>query len=62
MGEHEHAAAELGEARRPVADDRHSSIARFKAVGTFEVTVPKIRALHETTYLAGLRRAGMPEE
>ena len=24
--------------------------------------VPKIRALFETTYLAGLRKAGMPEE
>jgi len=24
--------------------------------------IPKIRALFETTYLAGLRKAGMPEE
>jgi hypothetical protein len=24
--------------------------------------VPKIRALFETTYFAGLRKAGMPEE
>ena len=24
--------------------------------------VPKIRALAETTYFAGLRKAGMPEE
>jgi hypothetical protein len=24
--------------------------------------VPKIRALYEATYLAGLRKAGMPEE
>ena len=24
--------------------------------------VPKIRALFETTYLAGLRKAGIPEE
>jgi hypothetical protein len=24
--------------------------------------VPKVRALYETTYIAGLRKAGMPEE
>jgi len=26
------------------------------------VGVPKIRALYEATYFAGLRKAGMPEE
>ena len=26
------------------------------------VGAPKIRALYESTYLVGLRRAGMPEE
>jgi len=41
-------------------DDRVSSIARLKAFGYFGV--PKIRALYEATYFAGLRKAGMPEE
>jgi len=41
-------------------DDRFSSIARLKASGNFGV--PKIRALYEATYFAGLRKAGMPEE
>ncbi len=58
--ESEHGAAELAEARRLVADDRYASIARLKAVGKFGV--PKVRALFETTYFAGLRKAGMPEE
>jgi hypothetical protein len=43
-----------------VGDDRYSSITRLKAVRYFGV--PKIRALFETTYFAGLRKAGMPEE
>jgi adenylate cyclase len=60
-GETERAVAELAEARRLSADDRHSSIARLKAMGTFR-GVPKIRALGEATYFTGLRKAGMPEE
>jgi len=59
-GETERAASELAEARRLSADGRFSSIARLKAVGNFGV--PKIRALFEATYFAGLRKAGMPEE
>jgi TolB-like protein len=60
-GDTEGAATELGDARRLVGDDRYSSIARLKAVvGSWGV--PKIRALHEPTYIAGLRKAGMPEE
>ena len=59
-GETERAATELAEARRLSSDDRYSSIARLKAVGYFGV--PKILALHEATYFAGLRKAGMPEE
>jgi TolB-like protein/class 3 adenylate cyclase/Flp pilus assembly protein TadD len=59
-GDTERAAVELAEARRLTSDDRYSSIARLKAVGYFGV--PKVRALFETTYLAGLRLAGMPEE
>ena len=52
--------AELAEARRLVGDDRYSSIARLRAVESWGA--PKIRALVETTYFAGLRRAGVPEE
>jgi adenylate cyclase len=59
-GETERAVTELAEARRLSIDDRYSSIARLRAVGYWGV--PKIRALYETTYFAGLRKAGMPEE
>jgi TolB-like protein/Flp pilus assembly protein TadD len=59
-GETDRAAVELVEARRLSADDRFSSIARLKTVAYFGV--PKIRALFEATYLAGLRKTGMPEE
>ena len=59
-GDTERAAAELAEARRLNSDDRYSSIARLKAIGYFGV--PSVRALHEATYFAGLRKAGMPEE
>jgi TolB-like protein/Tfp pilus assembly protein PilF len=59
-GKSKRAAAELAEARGLNADDRYTSIARLKAVGYYRV--PKIRALFEATYFAGLRKAGMPEE
>jgi TolB-like protein/class 3 adenylate cyclase/Flp pilus assembly protein TadD len=59
-GETERAAAELAEARRLSNNDGFSSVARSKAVGYFGV--PKIQALFEETYFAGLRKAGMPEE
>jgi adenylate cyclase len=59
-GDTERAAVELAEARMLNGDDRYSSIARLKAAGYFGV--PKIRALYEATYFAGLREAGMPEE
>jgi hypothetical protein len=42
-----------------VGDDRYSSIARLRAVESWGV--PKISALVETTYFAGLRKAGVPE-
>jgi hypothetical protein len=58
-GESERAAAELAEARR-LNRDLYSSIAQVKA-GSPRV-VPKIRALFDATYLAGLRKAGLPEE
>jgi TolB-like protein/Flp pilus assembly protein TadD len=59
-GDTERAAAELAEARRLVGDDRYSSIARLRAVESWGL--PKIQALVETTYFAGLRKAGMPDE
>jgi TolB-like protein/DNA-binding winged helix-turn-helix (wHTH) protein len=61
-GEADRAAAELAEARRLGGDDRYSSIARLRAVRKYDLAAPEIRALYEATYLAGLRKAGMPEE
>jgi tetratricopeptide (TPR) repeat protein len=65
-GETERAAAELAEARKLAPDGRFSSIASLKASGFWGVpgywSVPKVRALFEATYFAGLRKAGMPEE
>jgi hypothetical protein len=58
-GDTERAAVELGEARRLVGDDRYSTIARLRVAESWGV--PKIQALVETTYFAGLRKAGMPE-
>ena len=56
------AAAELTEARRLNGGDRFSSIAHLKTLPGAGGGVPKIRALFEATYFAGLRKAGMPEE
>jgi adenylate cyclase len=62
-GETERAAAELAEARRLRGGHVYSSIARLKAVPFgYSATMPKIRALLDATYIAGLRKAGMPEE
>jgi adenylate cyclase len=65
-GETERASVELAEARRLAADGRYSSIARRKAAGTVGGPgywgVPEVRALFETTFFAGLRKAGVPEE
>ena len=60
-GEIERAAAELTEARGLSSDDRYSSIARLKAVYRYSA-MWKFPALIEATYIAGLRKAGMPEE
>jgi len=63
-GEIERAAGELAEARRLEAGGLFSSISRLKAfpgAGAWR-GVPRIRALYEATYFAGLRKAGMPEE
>jgi adenylate cyclase len=59
-GELDRATAELAEAGRLFGDDRFSSIARLRSTENWRV--PKIRALFEATYLAGLRKAGVPEE
>ena len=59
-GEMERAASALAEARRLSGDGAYSSIARLKAARYFGV--PKVRALYEATYIAGLRKDGMPEE
>ena len=61
-GANERAAADLAEARRLDGGDLFSSIARLKTFPGAWLGVPKIRALVEATYLAGLRKAGMPEE
>jgi TolB-like protein/class 3 adenylate cyclase len=61
-GDLDRAATELAEARRLSSDDRFSSIARLKAPGMLGVGVPKIRALVDATYFAGLRKVGMAEE
>jgi tetratricopeptide (TPR) repeat protein len=55
----ERASAELAEAQR-LSDGRYSSIARLKAAGQWGL--PAIQSLFETTYFAGLRWAGVPEE
>ena len=54
------AAAELAKARGLAAANRWSSLAHLKAVGYWGVR--ETRALHEATYFAGLRKAGMPDE
>jgi tetratricopeptide (TPR) repeat protein len=61
-GETERAAAALAEARRLNGGDRFTSIARVKATPGAWSGVPKIRALYEATFFAGLRKAGVPEE
>jgi TolB-like protein/Flp pilus assembly protein TadD len=59
-GDTERGASELAEARRLFGDNRFSSISRLSRENFFGV--PKVRALFEATYFAGLRKAGMPEE
>jgi hypothetical protein len=60
-GETKRASVALGEARR--LRNRYSTIAGLKpAPGKQHLETPKLRALAEATYFAGLRKAGMPEE
>jgi tetratricopeptide (TPR) repeat protein len=56
-GETHRAAAELAEARHRSGDRQYSDIEMLKAE---YLGVPKVRALYEDTYFAGLRAAGMP--
>jgi TolB-like protein/class 3 adenylate cyclase/Tfp pilus assembly protein PilF len=56
----ESAAGELAEARRFSGDDRYTSIAHLRAFTASASSA--LRLLLETTYFAGLRKAGMPEE
>jgi hypothetical protein len=58
----ERAVAELVEARRLVSDDRYSNIAWSRPLMYSGWSAPKIRALAESIYFAGLRKAGVPEE
>ncbi len=59
-GETERAAAELAAARRLSGDGSYASIAALQ--NTNYSRSPKGRALYEATYVAGLRKAGMPEK
>jgi adenylate cyclase len=64
-GDAEQANTELAEARRLDGAGNYSSIAREKlrqSLSQNRGASPEIRALIETTYFAGLRKAGMPEE
>ena len=51
---------ELAEARRLSSDNRYSSINALNA--TLDPVVPKVDALVDATYFAGLRKTGVPEE
>jgi adenylate cyclase len=59
-GDLDRAAAQLREMRKLSGNDRFSSIAGQRANSLFDV--PALRTQFETIFLAGLRKAGMPEE
>jgi len=59
-GELGHAAAELAEAQRLLGSDRYATATRTKANG--DLNTPALRDRYEGIFLAGLRKAGMPEE
>jgi len=66
-GNHDQATSELAQARGLPTGDRYSTLGRLRAAGYHPTApgnwgVPKIRALFEATFFAGLRKAGMPEE
>jgi adenylate cyclase len=59
-GDTDRAATELAEARRLSGDGRFATLARLRAARSWGVQ--KVRTLYDTTYFAGLRKAGLPEE
>ena len=59
-GDVERAASEFAEARKLVGDDRYASIARVRAALSWGIR--EVAALAESTFFAGLRKAGVPEE
>jgi hypothetical protein len=59
-GDLQRAAVELTEAQRLTGSDRYSSIASSRANG--DLNTPAVRDRFENIFLAGLRKAGMPEE
>ena len=59
QGDIKRAVDELAAARALAGDNRYSSIARLRTVDSWGV--PQIRALVESTYFAGLRKAGVSE-
>ena len=59
-GESELAAAALAETRRLNPDGLYSSIASVKA--RYPRPAPTVAAPYESTFYAGLRKAGVPEE
>jgi adenylate cyclase len=60
-GYNERASAELAEARRLSGSlDTYSSVSSYRATRYF--LAPKVRVLWDATVVAGLRKAGMPEE
>jgi hypothetical protein len=61
QGETDRAAAQLAEARKLSEGNGYSSIERLKTSSIYFRVMP-IPAVFETTYFAGLRKAGMSEE
>jgi adenylate cyclase len=59
-GELERARAELAEGLKLLGSDRYGTIARTRANG--DLYTPALRDRWETTYFAGIRAAGLPEE
>jgi adenylate cyclase len=59
-GELDRATAERAEAQKLTGSDRYSTIARVRANG--DLNTPAVRDRFEGIFLAGLRKAGMPEE
>jgi tetratricopeptide (TPR) repeat protein len=60
MGDLERAATEFADARQLSGDNRYASISRLKSLRL--LGSPKTHALAESTFFAGLRQAGVPEE